>query len=227
VAVELARLAMLQLADSAFPSGAYTLSHGLETLVAEGLVRDAGELAAALEVALVSRLGRADLPALLAAWDATHIAPAIAVDRRLTAAKLSREEREASARVGRRLAVEVERLAPSPMLEAFVRAIEEGVTPGNSAVALGLAARAMAIPRREAALMAGYSFANGFLSSALRLGRIGHGEAQRLLREAGPAIVEAVDRAEATDPDDLFSCAPMFDVALARHETAPVRLFAT
>ena len=226
--MDLARLAMLQLADSAFPSGAYTLSHGLETLVAEGLVGDAMDLAAALDVALRARLGRTDLPALLAAWDAApDLAPAIAVDRRLSAAKLAREEREASARVGLRLAVEVGRLTSAPILATFVAAIEEGRTPGNGAVALGLAARDLGIARRDAALLAGYGFANGFVSAALRLGRIGHGVAQRLLREAGPAIVAAVDLAQTTDPDDLFACAPMFDVAMARHETAPVRLFAT
>ena len=225
--MDLARLAMLQLADSAFPSGAYTLSHGLETLVADGLVRDADELAGALEVALVSRLARADLPALLAAWDALDLEPVLTVDRRLWAAKLSREERAASARVGRRLAVEAGRLADAPLLAAFGDAVTDGRTPGNAAVALGLAGRALGIGRRDTALMAGYGFANGVLSAALRLGRIGHGEVQRQLREAGPLIVAAVDRAETIDPAELFPCAPIFDVALARHETAPVRLFAT
>jgi CO/xanthine dehydrogenase Mo-binding subunit len=37
-----ALLAALQLADSAFPSGAYTLSQGLETLVEDGVVADVG-----------------------------------------------------------------------------------------------------------------------------------------------------------------------------------------
>jgi urease accessory protein len=225
--LDLARLAMLQLADSAFPSGAYTLSHGLETLVAEGLVRDVDELAAALEVALVWRLGRADLPALGAAWAAPDIQALINVDRRLAAVKLAREEREASMRVGRRLAVEVARLADSPIFEAYRLAIELARTPGNAAVALGAAGRALGIARRDVLLMAGYGFANGFLSAALRLGRIGHGQLQRLLREAAPTIAAAADRAETIDPDELFPSAPMFDVALAMHETAPVRLFAT
>ena len=225
---ELARLAMLQLADSAFPSGSYTLSHGLETLYAEGLVRDAESLAAALDVALRARLALADLPALLAAWDAgPDLIPAMIVDRRLSAAKLAREEREASARVGRRLAFEIGRLVQASRLAGFVEAIDGGVTPGNSAVALGLGARALGLSRRDAALTGAYSFANAFVSVGLRLGRIGHGDAQRLLRGAGPALAAAVDLAEAVDPGELFPCAPMFDVALARHEVAPMRLFAT
>ena len=35
---DLALLRLLQLADSAFPSGAYTLSNGLETLIGDGAI---------------------------------------------------------------------------------------------------------------------------------------------------------------------------------------------
>ena len=60
-------LAALQLGDSAFPSGAFTQSYGLETLVAELAVANAADVETVLAANLRHRLARADLPALLAA----------------------------------------------------------------------------------------------------------------------------------------------------------------
>ena len=133
---DLALLRLLQLADSGFPSGAYTLSNGLETLVAEGAIGDADDLAGFVRVHLLAKFARSDLIALLAAHDAggepadaaaddDQLDRIVAIDRRLTAAKIAADDRLGSARVGRRLATEVARLAPSAALSGFLDAIED------------------------------------------------------------------------------------------------------
>ena len=96
-----ALLAMLQLADSAFPSGAYTLSGGLETLVEEGLVRGRGRASPAAS----GRCCSAGRPAAISRPSSPPIgrlavAPPdldaiLAIDRRLEATKLAAEERRA------------------------------------------------------------------------------------------------------------------------------------
>ena len=225
-----ALLAALQLGDSLFPSGAFAQSGGLETLVADGEVRDAADLRALLRTHLRHRLARADLPALLAAHAAAAAGDLETVreaDRLLAAVKLAREERTASARMGRRIAAEAARLAPGPVLAAFEREIAAGRTPGGAAVALGLAGQAMAIPAPETALLACYSFASGLVSAALRLVRIGHGEVQAVLRDCRPDMLAAVEDAVAADWRQPRPCAPHLDVAGARHERAPARLFAS
>ena len=232
---DLALLGLLQLADTSFPSGAYTLSHGLETMVADGLVRTSVDVAEVLEVALVSRFARADLPALLWAHDAAAryeldghaLDDLLAVDRQLRAVKLAREEREGSERVGRRLVIEASELAPSPCLAAYGAAIRSGAAPGTSAVAFGVAAHGFGVGGRQAALAAGMSHATAFAMAALRLGVIGHREAQRVIRTSVPAIERAVDTAASVDWLDLRPSAPQLDVAIARHETAPARSFAS
>lgn len=220
-------LGLLQLSDSGFPSGAYTLSHGLETLAADGAVRSADDIAALLRVSLLDRLARADLVVLLAVHGAADLADVIDHDRRLSTVKLPSDERIASQRVGRRLAIESSRLVTDPLLTRYVDAVEHGQTPGNAAAAAGLAMRAFGVPARQAAIGAAWSHANGICAAAVRLGLIGHGGAQRILREAAQAIVESVERAHATDPRRLSPSAPQLEIALARHETASAHLFAT
>jgi urease accessory protein len=226
-----ALLATLQLADSAFPSGAYTLSHGLETLVADGIVADASAIGRLVRAALLGRAGPGDLVALLAAHAAASPRPdleaIVALDRRLLATKMAAEDRTGSCRVGRRIAAEAARLTPSPVLDGFVRSIEAGRTPGCSAVAFGVASAVSGIPARSAALAAAAGLATGLLTAGVRLGLIGHGDAQRLLREARPTIVAAVDLAGTIDWRALRPCAPEMDAAVARHEIAAGRMFAS
>ena len=233
---DLALLGLLQLADTSFPSGAYTLSHGLETLVADGLVHGADGLAEVIEVSLLSRFARADLPAVLWSHDAARAIGAgdpaacarlVSVDRHLRAAKLAREEREGSERVGRRIVVEAAALAPSAALAAYETAIRAGEAPGNSAVAFGVAAESFAVERRQAALAAGQSHATALAMAALRLGLIGHRGTQRVIRASVPLVQRAVEIAEAVSWLDFRPSAPQLDVSLARHEIAPARSFAS
>jgi urease accessory protein len=223
-------LGALQLADSAFPSGAYTLSGGLETLLEDGIVRDADDVGRCLRASLLGRAARGDLAALVAAHSAASegdVPTIVAIDHRLAATKLALEDREASRRVGGRLVVEAARLASSLALNGLREAIAAGSTPGTAAVAFGVAADALGIPRRAAAIAAGNALATSLLSAAVRLGHMGHGDLQRLLRAAAPTISRAADVAEATDWRALRPSAPGFDIAIARHETATSRLFAS
>ena len=231
-------LAALQLGDSLFPSGAFSHSFGLEALVADRVVDSAADLAEVLDVHLRQRLAYSDLPALMAAHAAggdplaAHAAggdpePLFAIDRSLTAVKLAREEREASGRMGLRLATECVRLVPAPALAALVAGVREGRTPGNAAVALGLATRAFGVGAREAGLVACYAASAALVSAAMRLLRLGHGRAQAVLLAAHPAMRAAVATAEDVDWRDLRPCAPQLDVASARHQRAAARLFAS
>ncbi len=220
-------LGLLQLADSGFPSGAFTLSHGLETLVADGAVRTADDVAALLRVSLLDRLARADLVVLVAVHGAAGLEEVLELDRRLSSVKLSADERTASERVGRRLAIEASRLSVDPLLGGYLAALDGRRSPGNAATSMGLAMRAFSVSARDAASGAAWSFANGLCTAAVRLGLIGHGAAQRILREAGPLMERAVEQACTADPRELRPSGPQLDVALARHETAAAHLFVT
>ena len=115
-------LSVLQLSDSAFPSGRYTLSHGLETFAQEGLLErpcPPAALAALLGDCIRFGVGPSDGVALACAHRA--VAPDGSIDlelvaradERLSAVKLAREAREASTRTGRALLVTATAIAGS------------------------------------------------------------------------------------------------------------------
>jgi urease accessory protein len=217
-----ALLAALQLGDSAFPSGAFTQSYGLETLVAERAVSSAADLAAVLAAHLRHRLAAADLPSLLAAHRAAsagEVDLVLRIDAALTAVKMTREDRQASHRIGARLIAEAKRLAPHPVFDS--------TPPNNAAVAFALAGFAMGLSPRESALTYAYSFASSLVSASMRLLRIGHGEAQGVLSRSHALIERAVDDADSVPWDALCPFAPRLDLAAARHERSSTRLFAS
>ena len=224
-------LAALQLSDSLFPSGAFTQSHGLEALAADGLLANREALAAVIDMSLRERLATADLPALVASHRAAvglaH-SEVWEIDRLLAVTKLAREEREASTRVGRRIAVEAARLAPDDRaLDIYIEAIGEGSTPGNASVAQGVAAAALGVPAKIAALGACHSLVASLISAAMRLTRLGHGDAQAVLHDAQPAMADAVASAQRLDWRAMRSRCVQLDVAMARHERAESRMFAS
>jgi urease accessory protein len=167
------------------------------------------------------------LPALLSAHSADH-AEVIAIDQMLSAVKLAREEREASVRMGRRVAVEVLRLVPEDeALSALAAAIDDLRSPGNASVAQGVAAAALGVSAHGAALGACHSFATALISAAMRLTRLGHGDAQAVLRSVQPVMVEAVAIASQLPWQKMRSSAYQLDIATARHERAEARMFAS
>jgi urease accessory protein len=190
-------------------------------LVADRAVASAADVEAVLAAHLGHRLAKADLPALLAAHRAAAGAEAILVleiDAALTAVKIAREERQASHRMGARLITEARRLAPDQIMSA---------SPKNAAVAFAMAGHAMGLTARESAFTYAYGFASTLVSASMRLLRMGHGEAQAVLRRSHPLIEKAVDDAETVPWNALCPSAPRLDLAAARHERLPARLFAS
>jgi urease accessory protein len=230
-----ALLAVLQLSDSGFPSGRYTLSHGLEAFAQEGLLETPcapDALAELLGDCIRFGVGPSDGIALACAHravdadggvDAERV---VRIDRRLSAVKLAREGREASARTGRALLAAAPAVAGVRM-RGYVDLVESEHTPGNHAVVLGLLSALLGIPPFDAVVGELSAFATGWAAAAVRLGLTDHLSVQFVLRHIHPVLVEAAERAVVGDVDDIASCTPLPDLMSMRHEHAEVRLFSS
>ncbi len=217
----------LQLSDTFFPTGLYTLSHGLEAFVQAGLVSKA-EFEMLLRDYLENVLGPADSVALSHAHRATQgrdLGRLTEIDRRLFAMKLVREARESSRRVGKRILTTAIKLSPDSLLKDYWVAVDAGVCPGTSAVALGAVAAPLRIARREAMLIELYTFTTSVLGAAMRLIRLDHEEAQLILARLKHLMVRVVQENIDKALQEMRAFAPLIDIMGAVHERAPTRMF--
>ncbi len=217
----------LQVSDSFFPTGRYTLSHGFEAFVQAGLTSKE-DLEALLRDYLENVLGPADGVALSHAHRAAEgrdLGRLLEVDRRLLAMKLIRETREASRRVGRRILTTAIALNPDSLLVEYRLAVDAGACPGNAAVVLGAVAAALGIARREALLIELYTFSTSLLGAAMRLIRLDHEEAQRILARLQPLMVRVVQVNIDKCLEEMRAFAPLIDIMGMAHERARIRLF--
>ena len=228
-------------ADSAYPSGRYTLSHGLEGLVQAHRVTGAD----AVQRVLLDHLRHTAAPgdgvatAAAATADAADAATLVTVDHELSATKVTHELRRASTRVGRQMlqvTTDVEaRLGqeqPEP-LPSYAAAVAAKQTPGNQAVVAGLIHASHGLTPAEAVATELTGLAVGWAGAALRLRQCDHIDAQAIITAAHPVIAELAEECVAVASDLLQSgqwrllgrASPGSDLASAAHETAPARLF--
>lgn len=225
-----ALLTLLQVADSGFPTGGYAFSHGIEGLVARGIVQDASDLTALCQVQIEENLAGIELPAMRHAYRyalTADLDALLALDGLLTALKPVPSARAASIKVGHRLLLATTGVIAHPAMDAFLAATEQGQTRGHHAVASGIVFAAIGIDEETAALTLGAISLQGWTAAAVRLGIIGQTAAQGIIAALNPAIQAAVDASRTRQLHDLGATTPMLDIAGLRQPQLVGRLFAS
>ncbi|MFB6986832.1 urease accessory protein UreF [Streptomyces sp. NPDC056230] len=224
-----ALLTGLQLTDSAFPSGYYTLSHGLEGFQQARAVTPRG-LPALLQDLLRNSAGPGDATALALAHRAVTAddwAEVVAVEQRLHATKLGREARQAAVRTGRQLLDLAAEVYRTPQIEQYQALYREGAVRGCQPVVAAVVHAANGLSTRQAVTCELFAFAASFVGAAVRLRLTDHRRAQVVLHGAARVIEETVDAALRRELADIGGCVPVADVMAGRHERAEARLFAS
>jgi urease accessory protein len=220
-------LAALQLGDSLFPSGGFTLSHSLETLAERRLVTDVRSLQSWLTATLRWQVATSDGAAAAAVWDAADdLARVAEIDRYLLATKLAREPREAATRTGRQILQNLAGIAGGT-LERYHADVRAGRAPGLYASVLGLAGRQLGLSQRETVLLLLHLHVAGCLGAALRLLDVDDVEIQRIRLALAPTLVDAADAALAIPWQRMYASALQTELMAMLHERAMMRLFAS
>lgn len=214
---------LLAWSSPAYPIGAFSYSHGLETLVESGAVTNAATLADYIDAVL--RRGGAWTDAVLFAHAhrAGDNAQALDTIAELAAALRATSETALESRQQGHAFLKVTRAAwPHAALDAF-----SARNPGPVAhcVAAALAASAHAIPLRPALSAWLHGTAANLVSAGVRLVPLGQTDGQIALARLLPAIAAVTDAALATPLDDLGTAAPLLEFASMAHETLYTRLF--
>lgn len=220
-------LMLLQWMDSAFPTGAFAHSGGLETYTQAEIVRTAGDLARLIAVKLEGAAGT-DLIVVhsaMSAYEDDDRAQIVQLDVLCAASKVAREAREASEKIGRRMLASVLNLMSDESLVFYRDEIAAGRCCGHHAVAHGLACAALGIEKRAALLAFAYALAANQTAASLKLMSIGQTQAQAVLGAAGETIEAVVETALARTLDDFGAFTPGLDIRAMQHEHLFRRLF--
>jgi urease accessory protein len=235
-AADLGRVvSLLQLSDSAFPTGRYAHSYGLEAFAQHGWLgvpSPPSVLCRLLSDTVEFGVAPSDGVALACAHRAVEangeidLVSVAKADLRLTAVKVPTEMREASRRTGRAL-LRVAKALIGSGLSDYEQLVDGGRTPGNHAVLLGLVSACLGVPLTDAVAGELYSFSASWVAAATRLGLTDHLTAQALLHRTSPIAAACAITAATRKVDDISSCTPFVDLMSMRHESAEVRLFAS
>jgi urease accessory protein len=218
-------LTILQHADSAFPSGGFAFSNGLEGLAAMNPRLDRGQLTDIVTMVLRHRWASSDRVAVALAHRADGDLSDIAeIDHAVEAATFAEPLRNGSKRNGNALLAAHTRLATGGAAE-LCALIEAGKAHGHLAVVQGFVWRACGVSEVEAIAVSGYSNAASLVAAAVRLGLVGAVGAQAVLTAVLP-VIDALALPVRSDAV-IESFMPWVDAAAARHSRAHLRLFAS
>jgi len=218
-----------QIADSAFPTGGFAHSFGLEAAMQHGAV-DATTLAAFVRDAL-GQAGHGALPFVSAGHAALGRAssapPPITlaeVDARCDAFLRNVVANRASRTQGRAWLATFERTFPKPAVHAFCAGAR--LAPARHyAPLVGAGLRAIDVSLDAAQRLFLFSVCRGTLSAAVRLGLAGTTGAQRLLAECAGDLDRTLMACRALTMDDAAQVAPLLDLYQSAHDRLYSRLF--
>jgi urease accessory protein len=212
----------------AFPTGAYSYSHGLEWAVEAGHIHDRKSLVAWLEADLCHGSGRNEAIFFGEAWRGAidddrarlfEIAE-LAAAFRGTAEFVLESSQQASACLAM-----LRRVWPDRVLDWLADILCERQVQPALAVVLGVRSARQGIPAILALPAFLQSYVANLVTAGVRLIPLGQTDGQLALAELEQAVLAASKQAKNATIDDLGSAAFMVDLASMAHETQYTRLF--
>lgn len=202
-------LTLTQWLSPAFPLGSFAYSHGLETVIEDGDVRDSEALTAWISDILEYGTGFVDAVLLaqsLSGHDLGEYAVALAASKE----RLIETQAQGCAFVDTVNALTGAQNAHAPL-----------------PVAVGVAAGRLSLSPVEVLSLYLHAFSSNLVSVGVRFVPLGQTEGQVALAALHPTIMDVAERAAQAEMSNISSAGFGADLSAMRHETQEVRIFKT
>jgi urease accessory protein len=218
-------LALMQLTDSALPTGAFSHSLGFETYLHRGEIHDEASFARWLEMFVAQQLTFTDALAVRLVYAADTFAQVADLDELVSAQALPQQVREAGMTMGRRLLTIGAASYPGPWIEEYRTGVDAGRLHTHPATVWAVLARGLGIPEEQAIAAHVYATVISLTQNAVRGIPLGQNAGQRVIHGAQPWVARAVEVSGGLDCEDLGAIAPGLEIAQMNHERQRARLF--
>lgn len=214
----------LQLADSAFPTGGFAHSGGLEAAWQLGEVRGTDGLEQFLGDSL-DQCGHAALPFV----GAVHREPARLVhwDRWYDATVPNHVANRASRALGQGLLTSAVAAFGREALSELKAQVRRERLPAHLPVITGVVATAVGVALPASQRLFLFLHLRTLVSTAVRLGIVGPLEAQAVQHRLGPVADTVLQRCQELLPEQAATSAPLHDLFQGHHDRLYSRLFMT
>jgi|SRR5438067_1074245 len=212
---------MLQLSDSALPTGGFAHSAGLEAAAQQREIVTTAELRRFVHDALW-QAGHFALPLAAAARREPGALPRF--DARADAFLVSRVANRASRTQGRAFLDTCARIFPAQVGELRESARAAKLLMHHAPV-FGAVGNALGLERAEVQQLWLSLTLRGLLFAAVRLGLAGTHEAQRMQHELAPAMDEVLAACGSLSENDIAQTSPLADLLGSTHDRLYSRLF--
>jgi len=219
-------MAMLRHGDSFFPSGAVSFSWGLESLVERGRVTSFADVSGFISGQLHGRWASFDLPVVMAAHRACRDLAALAVIDELVEVHICVAElRLASRRLGDAMLAVFGRLGLEGAT-AYRLQVKNGQAHCHLSAMQGFLWASSGHDETAALVLSAHTFCTGLVGAAIRLGCLGHFDAQRILSGIAAEVRDIASR-PIPPLERLSSCTVEAEIAIIWNASQEGRLFAT
>ena len=225
---------LMQLADSFFPSGMFSMSGGLESLVIHKKITNWPQVLDFIKEQIEFQLVPSDCVVLSITIEGVKnddLEKVVHIDKKYYSMKLAKEVRNSSVRSGKQVFHCLKHMIgenKNRFLNQFENKIKLNETPCTYPVALGITAVCLELPIQSVMRILLYSFSSSVVSAAIRLGIIQHLDAQKILM----LLAEHVDNiilnsSEKKTIKDIWQLNPLTEIHQMKHEHNESRMFIT
>ena len=224
---------LMQLSDSFFPSGMFSMSGGLESLVLNKKIQSWKDVQNFIKEQVEFQLVPSDCGVLSIAIQGVQngdLERVVNIDNKYYSMKLAKEIRNSSVRSGKQVFHCLKHMIENnknEFINKFEKKIELKETPCTYPVALGITAVCLEIPIQSVMRILLYSFCSSVVSAAIRLGVIQHLDAQKILMSLAEYVNNIVLNLNQKKSEDIWQLTPLTEIHQMMHEHNESRMFIT